>query len=468
MNLAQLKDLIREGEGQYLELKSSTASLVSGMQTVCAFLNGKGGHLIFGVQDDGRVTGQIVSDKTLKEIATELNKVEPHAQIDIEYLLVDDNRQVIVFIVKADNKAPYSYDGRSFVRNQSTTIKMPREEHIYLYNKNNQQLWESLTNNYCTIDDLDHAKIKEIVRTAVFEKRLPLSALQDTVEEVLIKLNLIAHDKITNAAVVLFCKDEQKLFFQCRLQLARFKGTDKKEFLDIKMFHANAFDLYDKAMDYLHFCLPVAARIEEGNPIRVETPTIPYKVLREAVTNALIHRDYSNPGGSIAIAVYDDRVNIMNIGALPPGIEIDQLTKNHASIQRNPLIANVFYLCGKIEGWGRGTLDMIEDSRAASNPVPKYEEVGGTFSITLPFQQSIRGELMLKSELVTVFHQKLTKRQQQIVDVLKLEPMTRQELMAKMETEITDRAMQLQLASLKSMGVIDSQGKSTAVVWFLK
>ena len=76
MNIAQLKDLIREGEGQYLELKSSTASLVSGMQTVCAFLNGKGGHLIFGVQDDGRVTGQIVSDKTLKEIATELNKVE--------------------------------------------------------------------------------------------------------------------------------------------------------------------------------------------------------------------------------------------------------------------------------------------------------------------------------------------------------------------------------------------------------
>jgi ATP-dependent DNA helicase RecG len=128
-------------------------------------------------------------------------------------------------------------------------------------------------------------------------------------------------------------------------------------------------------MTFLDFNLPVAARIEEGNPLRIEIPAIPYKVLREALVNALCHRDYSIRGGSISVAIYDDRVEIGSTGLLPEGVKIKQLTQKHLSIQRNPLIANVFYLCRMIEKWGRGTQEMIELSKQSGNPVPHFEEV---------------------------------------------------------------------------------------------
>ena len=239
------------------------------------------------------------------------------------------------------------------------------------------------------------------------------------------------------------------------------KGTTKKEFLDNKLYKGNAFDLFEKAEDFLTFCLPVAARIENGNSSRVETPAIPYSVTREAITNALVHRDYSHPGGSMSVAVYDDRVNISNTGSLPLGVQVSELSKEHRSIQRNPLIANVFYLCGKIEKWGRGTLDMIKDCKYAGNPVPKYEEVGGGFSVTLRFKEPIRNI----EEVQQLAIEKLTDREKEIIYLLQAGPLTRQEIMIKTNSKLTARSMQQQLTKLRSLAIINSRGKGKAIKW---
>lgn len=462
MKIAQLKSLVRRGESEIVEFKSSTGSLSAGMKTICAFLNSDhGGTVIFGVKDDGKIVGQDATDKTRKEIAVELNKIEPHPKIDIKYVRIAGERQAIIMVANPGERAPYVYDGRAYVRNQSTTDRMSQEEYLYLHHKNNPALWENLTNNTCKLSDLDRNRIKEVVRMAVFEKRLPEASMTASIPDILKKLGLIIDDKLTNAAVILFCKKEDKQFMQSSIQLARFKGTDKTEFLDTKTYRANAFDLYDKAMDFLLFSLPVAAHIESGNPMRVEEPAIPYSVLREAVTNALVHRDYSNAGGTLAIAIYDDRVNITNIGALPKGVQLNQLSKEHPSIRRNPLIAHVFYLCGKIEKWGRGTLNMIQDCKKAGNPLPKYEEVGGAFSVTLPLKEPLRSVRSKPQE------GNLTMRQKKILDLLKAGPLSRQQLMNKMKTVLTGRTMQVELSRLKDMGLIDSEGKTRAIIWFL-
>ncbi|HEV2916717.1 MAG TPA: ATP-binding protein [Candidatus Babeliales bacterium] len=466
MKIAQLKSLVHKGESEILEFKNSTGSLSAGMQTVCAFLNSSyGGTIIFGVKDDGAIIGQDVTDKTRRDIAAELNKIEPHEKIDVFYIKIAGGRYVIVFSVGPGEKAPYTYDGRPFIRNQSTTVRMTKEEYVYLYNKNNPTLWEGLTNNSCTLGDLDNNRIQEVIRTAVFEKRLKESAMSAKIPDILKKLGLIIDGRLTNAAVILFCKKEQKQFMQSTLKLARFKGTEKTEFLDTKMFRENAFDLYDKAIDFLTFSLPVAARIEPGEPKRVEEPAVPYKVLREAITNALVHRDYSHAGGSISIAIYDDRVNITNTGSLPKGIFLKQLSKEHPSIQRNPLIAHVFYLCGRIEKWGRGTVDMIQECKRVGNPPPKYEEIGGNFSVTLPFQESIR--TFITRELPRIDQSTLTDRQKSILALLKAGTLSRQQLMEKMKISLTDRTMQLELAKLMKMGLIKSEGKAKATVWSL-
>jgi ATP-dependent DNA helicase RecG len=466
MTIAQLRTLVKHGESERLEFKKSTASLNTGMQTVCAFLNSDhGGTVIFGVTDDGKLVGQDVADKTRKEIAIELNKIEPHVKIAVHYVPVEAKREAIVFSVEPGEKAPYVYDGRPFARNQSTTMRMTQEEYVYIYNRTNPTIWEKSTSNTCTLRDLDNKRIREVVQMAVHKKRLPDSAIDEKIPDILKKLELLVDDKLTNAAVILFCKKNSKQFIQANIKIARFKGTDKKEFRDTKAFRANAFDIYDKTMDFLDFCLPVAARIEQGNPIRVEEPAIPYSVLREALTNALIHRDYSYPGGSIAVAVYDDRVNISNTGHLPRGVFLNELSKPHQSVQRNPLIANVFYVCGKIEGWGRGTLDMIRDCKKAGNPLPQYEEVGGGFSLTLPLKESIR--MVILQETPSVDVSTLTDRQKKILSILKTEALTRQQLMKKIKEPLTDRTMQRELAKLVEMGLIKSEGKARSILWFL-
>ena len=464
MKITQLKSLVKHGESEMLEFKSSTGGLPSGMQTICAFLNSThGGTLIFGVTDKGQITGQIVNDKTKQEIANEIKKIEPRATIDIQYVKISPDRQAIVLFANPGDNAPYMYDGRAYTRNQSTTMRMTSEEYAYLYNLNNPTLWEGLTNNKCKLNDLDRKRIKEVVHLAVHEKRLPATAITLSIPDIVNKFNLIVNDKLTNAAVILFCKNEKKQFPQSNIQLARFKGTDKKEFLSTKWYEGNAFDLYDKAMDFLVFALPVAARIEPGNPIRVETPAIPYNVLREALTNAIIHRDYSNSGSSITAAIYDDRVEITNIGALPKGISLNQLSKNHPSIRRNPAIAHVFYLYGQIEKWGRGTLDMIDDCKKAGNPLPIYEELGGSFSITLPFKEPIRTVILEQIESPKLVS--LTDRQRKIIDALRNGPLTRQELVNKMKSKLTERTLQWEITKLKKMGLITTEGKGKATVW---
>lgn len=390
MKLAQLKMYAKRGESKDLEFKASTANLSAGMKTVCAFLNsGHDGMVIVGIKDNGQVVGQEVTDKTRKEVAFEINKIEPHAKIEVKYVRIAPERYAIVLLANSDNRAPYTYDGRPWMRNQSTTMRMPKEEYIYLYNKNNPALWESLINDKCTIKDLDQNRIKEVVRRAVLGKRLPEDALTATISDILKKLNLMVGNKLTNAAVILFCKDANKQFMQSSIKLARFRGIDKTEFIDNKELRANAFDLYDKAESFLTFMLPLAAHIEKNSRYRIETPAIPYTVLREALINALVHRDYSYVGGSVDIAVYDDRVEISNNGNLPHGVNLKLLTQAHKSIPRNPLIANVFYICRMIERWGRGTVDMLKESQAAGNPLPIYQEMGNVFSVILPLKESM-------------------------------------------------------------------------------
>ena len=111
---------------------------------------------------------------------------------------------------------------------QSTTMRMPKEDYSYVHSKSNPTLWESLNNDTCTIKDLDHERIKEIVRMGVFAQRLPESAISAPIATILQKLDLLAGDQLTNAAVTLFGKDEHKQFIQSNIQLARFKGITQK------------------------------------------------------------------------------------------------------------------------------------------------------------------------------------------------------------------------------------------------
>jgi len=463
MSLAKLKSLIENGESETVEFKKSTAQLHGAFQTICAFLNTQGGVVLIGVNEKGQILGQDVTDNTRQEIARELNKVQPHADVKITYISLSNGRKVIMLTVKTGNAVPYVYDDRPYLRNQSTTIRMPREkyESLLYSRKPSANTWEKLISNNCTINDLDINRIQQIVRIAVTERRLTEIAMRAGTQEILRKLDLMVNNKLTNAAVILFCKDEHKQFIQSELKLARFKGLDKSEFLDNKAIRGNAFDLYEHAMTFLRNYLPISGKIEEGNPFRIDTPAIPYKVLREALVNALCHRDYSSPGGSISLAIYDDRVEVSSTGRLPKDISISDLTKRHDSHPRNPLIASVFYACAMIERWGRGTQEMVEICRKSGNLRPEFVELTGSFTVILPLKEPIGGSISPKSI-------ELTPRQKEILKLLEKSALNAAKLSERLKNSPTVRTVQLDLSRLEELGRVVREGKARAMVWKLK
>lgn len=463
MNLKELKKIIKKGESDNVEFKASVSQLNRGVETLCAFLNKKGGMLLLGIKDDGEIIGEKVTDNTKQDIANQLNRIEPHPDIETLCIPVNKNKEVIVLIAKPGPNGPYVCNGRPYVRIQSTTKVMPQEEYKRILHMNAQKLdWECLTTNSCTINDLDKGLIRKVMDVAIASGRLTEIAARASITEILNKLELLIDGQLTNAAVILFCKNEKKQFIQSNIKLARFKGTTKSEFLDSKVLRDNAFELYDHAMKFLDFNLPVAARIEEGNPLRVETPAIPYKVLREALVNALCHRDYSIRGGSISVAIYDDRVEIGSTGLLPEGVNIKQLAQKHLSIQRNPLIANVFYLCRMIEKWGRGTQEMIELCKKSGNPTPHFTEITNSVLVTLPLKESIRS-----IQVITPSSIKLTERQKLILDILKNGPLSRKSIKEQLEDNPDDRVLQRDLQTLSNLGLVKHEGKARSITWSL-
>ena len=465
MLLKKLKTLIKQGESDVLEFKKSTAELGTAMQVVCSFLNSEhGGTVLIGVTDDGRLVGQAVTDKTRKEIANELHKFEPHAEIVIEYVELSERLSVIVFLVKSGNKAPYVYDGRAYVRSESTTWRMPQELYEHLLQKRDQPVyaWDNAITNDCTIDDLDKKRIRDVVRMGIEAGRITDLAARASIPEILKKLKLMRGERLTNAAVVLFCKNEYKQFLQAEVKLARFLGLDKSEFLDNKIYRDNVFELLERALQFLSNHLPIAGRVEDDKIQRTDTPAIPFKVLREALVNALCHRDYAMRSGDISVAIYDDRVEIISAGRLPPGIKLSALKALHESYPRNNLIADVFFSCDMIERWGRGTLDMVKFCKEAGNPVPRFAESTGSFLVTLPLKEPMRQFARANTAIV------LTDRQKEIFAVLKKHgPLSCEQIVEKIDVVLSARVLQKELLKLKELRLVTFFGKTPSIQWLL-
>ena len=171
--------------------------------------------------------------------------------------------------------------------------------------------------------------------------------------------------------------------------MARFRGTDKTEFLDERQIRGPAFKLLEEAELFCQRHFPLPGKIVSGRMERVDTPLIPPDAMREILVNALIHRDYSIAGGAVSLAIFDNRVEIWSAGTYPAGITPEVLTRDHPSVQRNPIIADVFYRAGLIERWGRGTNRVIEMCRTANVRPPEFQEIGHAAVVT--FRVNVAG-----------------------------------------------------------------------------
>ena len=214
------------------------------------------------------------------------------------------------------------YQGVAYRRVGNTTLALSSDEYnrMLFERMHSERRWENQPATGWSIDDLDVSEIRRTVAEAVRRGRLEDPGTQDPIE-MLRGLGLYRDGILWRAAVVLFGKAERIEFEmpQCLLRVARFRGVDRSDFLDNRQFHGNAFALLANAERFLRETLPIAGRFESGRFDRIDEPLYPPLATRESLANALCHRDYSIGGGSVGVAVYDDRLEVTSSGTFISG-----------------------------------------------------------------------------------------------------------------------------------------------------
>lgn len=462
MTFDELQALIVQGESDTLEFKKSTAQLPRVAEALCGFLNHQGGVVVIGVTDSGQIVGQHVNDGTRQEIAHMLSQFEPPAQVDVDYILLPRTDRYVIALTVGGLKrtSPYIYNGRAYQRVQTTTAVMPQVTYERLLLERLQQVaWEDLPARTNDISQLDEQAIRQTVQGGIQAKRLPVTIEKLDVEEILLRLKLIQDGHLTNAAMVLYAKDQLPAYPQCQLRLARFRGLDKREFVDNQVIEGHAFKLLDEAFFFMNKHLPIAGKVVPGQLERQEETVFPHNAVREALVNAICHRNYTIYGGSIHLAIFDDRLEIWSPGGLPFGQQAESLKHRHTSQPRNPAICNVFYRYGLVETWGRGTQDIIDYSLEMGNPEPLFFEQANAFCV----QFDSRIPLGPYSSLVN----RLSQRQRDILNLLKRGPLSLRAIWEGLDASPSTKTIAANLAELKALGFIDNRGHGRGAVWYL-
>jgi ATP-dependent DNA helicase RecG len=466
--------LIARGESDTLEFKRTTGELKAAGATLSAFLNGsRGGTVLFGVSPEGRVRGQDVSDATRREISEMLASFDPRIHLarfeEVEVPTGAGRRVILLSVASGSAHAPYLFDGRPYVRVSSTTRLMPRERMLELLRDRARpsQRWELEVAEGYGIADLDDEEIRRVAKQGVASGRLSGAVAVDDVEDVLEKLHLLDDGRPISAAVALFARELLPRYSQCQLHMARFVGSDKRVIADEQPpLHANVFRQVRAAESFFRKHLWRGARVEGGKAERVEHWELPLDALREAVHNAVCHRDYEHRGGSVTVELYDDRLEVSNIGRLPEGWSPADLKRRHRSRPPNATLARVMYVAGLIEEWGRGTEDIVRRCVDEGHPEPTFLVEGGDVVVRIvprvPFGGGAPAQAL----------EPLTTPQRLLLSILEGagRPLSLKELLAAFPAEEpgpSPRTVRHRLGGLREEGFTSLSGVGAGAKWAL-
>lgn len=378
----ELLKLIEKGESERVEFKKSTAQMDRALKTICAFLNHKGGAVYFGISDKGMVMGQDVSDSTLKSLSQKIRqKIKPEVSPGINVLETDGKKIIEVKVAKGANK-PYYLDGIAYKRagTESPVIAPDELEKIILDKK--KTYWDSEICEKTALEDIDEKKVRWFLREAIHKRGLKIPE-DAKLNAALMQLKLMQDNKLTNAAVILFGNNPEQIFIQSEVKCISLPTTKfVKPYNTYQTYEGNLFEQVDKSVGFVLENIRRPLWVEPGEVAARHPYEIPREAIREAIVNAIVHRDYLSPS-KVQIRVFPDRVEIWNPGQLPAQLKISDLKNPHPSIPCNPLLFRQFYRVAYVEDVGGGTIDIFGMCKDRGLPEPEFEEKMGNFVITL-------------------------------------------------------------------------------------
>ena len=367
--LNDLDVILSEGEGYTVEFKESAdKSLPS---EVCAFANASGGRVFIGVNDNGCVVGADISNAARSRVQDTINQIEPHLKVDIE---VQDN--IMIVTVPEGTQKPYSCAKGFYLRSGPNSQKLERDSIIEFFQSEGRVRYDEMIR-----EDLP---VTERFNENAYRQYVKLAKISEVLERDTILKNLncvgMCHEKLcfTNAGALFFrSNDEDVMFRHAGIVCALYKGVDKAYILDVKELNGDLVSNIDDVMIFLKKHLRMHYKIESLQ--RENVLELPEDALREAVVNAVCHRDYFEKGARVMVEIYDNRVDIVSPGGVCKGITHENF--GTVSITRNSVIASMLYRIGYIEQMGTGIMRMKNAAREAQIEEPTFE-LSGFFKVT--------------------------------------------------------------------------------------
>lgn len=370
----EIKQMAERGETYRVDFKVSVPKKVREIaEEVCGFANAAGGYVLIGVNDQGLIQGATIDNAKRSSIQDSIGEISPTLHCEL-YSVKVDKKEVYVIEVPAGREAPYFFGGNVFVREGVNCQKLTNAEEIRaLFQQAEKIYYDSIPRKGFNIyEELDRDVMKAFRREAYISNNV-----DD--EQLLENLQIFSESgDIKRGAILFFAQHPEDLFFHAVVRCTQFKGVDKYRIIDDKTFAGPLTKQYEQALGWIQDKLNVEYEIE-GTGARKEKWEVPLDVFREALINALSHRDYYEQGAFTSVEVFDDRIEITNPGGLLPFVAKHFGRK---SLSRNPFIFSLFMRMNLVEHVGSGIGRMHELMLDAGLPAPEYE-TEGMFNIIL-------------------------------------------------------------------------------------
>ena len=423
MDEEELNFIIKQGEGFKTEFKESLKNID---KDLVAFANAEGGKIFLGVSDSGDIKGLSINNRLKSQIQNMARNCDPQVRIYVEKF-----EDLIIITVEEGEDKPYKCSSGFYLRQGANTQKLSRDEIFQFATKVSKLFFDELPCEEFNFDrDFDYHK---------FESFLKMAKISDVFDakHALVNLNLAKKCGkkyvINNTGALLFAKNLNEIYYHTLVTCVRFKGTDRSKILDRKNFNEDLIGNIESSLKFLLQYLPL--RYEITSLRRKEYYEIPEDAIREAVVNAIAHRDYFEKGANVQINIFDDRIEITNPGGLVAGLKIEDFGSK--SISRNPLLQSILSKTEYVEKIGTGIRRIREALRNQGLKEPQFD-FGEFFTITFlrtetPQKTTQKVVARLEQDILNEIKKKPPITRNQIADNLKISPETVKEYLAKLK-----------------------------------
>ena len=429
------------------------------LEWICGYANAQGGKIYIGCDDSGNAIGTPNSHKLLEDIP---NKIRDALGIVVGVNLLNDKDKEYIEIDVPPYPIGISCKGIYYYRSGSTrqVLTGPALE-AFLMRKRGAT-WDNLPLPAFSLEDVNDELLGRFKQWGIKKGRIDQSVLDEPKNILMEKLHLMNGSYLTNAAMLLFSKEPEKWQLGAYIKLGYFE-TDA-DLLYQDEIHGSILEQIDKVVELVHLKY-MKAKISYVGMQRIERYFVPEEALREAILNAICHKQYQS-GVPVQISIYEDRLYIANCGCLPENWTQENLMQKHASRPYNPNIAHVLYLAGFIESWGRGIEKICSSCEREGLPLPDYTINPGDIMILFkaPKDRIVHSVTREVTEKVT---DQLTDTELQILGLIEEDPAYTSSVLAE-KLSLSRKTIALWLKKLKEKNIIERIGSDRKGYWKIK